>query len=162
MVKEIQLTQGKVALVDDADYEWLNQWKWCANNQHGHWYAHRGYRVNGKNQIVTMHALILGTPKGMDSDHKDGEGLNNQRQNLRVCTTAQNQQNRRVQLSAKSSMFKGVCWDKENKKWLSQIGIAGIQRKLGRFTSEIQAALAYDRAAKKYFGEFANLNFIEV
>jgi len=161
-LKEIPLTQGQVALVDDADFDELNKYKWCANNQHGHWYAHRGFSVNGKNQIVTMHAQILGTPKGMDSDHKDNNGLHNWRDNLRVCSHQKNMENQKKRAGNYTSAFKGVSWNKKANKWHVQICVNGKVFRLGKFTDETKAALVYDEAAKEYFGEFAVLNFREV
>lgn len=157
MVKEIQLTQGKVALVDDADYEWLNQWKWHAEKKHGIWYAKRSLYTNGKQINIKMHSLILGTPKGMQSDHKDGDGLNNQRYNLRVCTYAENQHNRAIRIDSKSSVFKGVSHYKYG--WRVSIKVNYKSINVGYFKDETEAAKAYDQAAIKYFGEFANLNF---
>jgi hypothetical protein len=157
-MKEIQLTQGKVALVDDEDYTWLNRRKWCANIFNGHWYAVR----TEKKKTVLMHAQILGTPKGMKSDHKDGDGLNNQRHNLRICIHAQNLYNQRTQTRLKSSSFKGVFWHTQAKKWQAQIKVNTRRIYLGIFISEIKAARAYDEAARKYFGDFAHTNFLDV
>jgi len=150
----IPLTQGKFALVDDSDYEWLNQWKWCACRQHGsnRWYAMRGARPQ-----ILMHQLILNPPKGMESDHINHDGLDNQRSNLRVCTHSQNQHNRSLQQGG-ASQFKGVYWYKQYKKWQVQLGINGNRIFLGYFKKEIDAAKAYNKAAIKYFGEFARLN----
>lgn len=159
MVKEIQLTLGKVALVDDEDYEFLNQWKWYAHKGYGeHWYAVRKHTVNGKQVMIRMHYEILKTPKGMESDHKDGNGLNNQRYNLRVCTRAENQHNQKGYLETKTSAFKGVSWHKKGNSWRAQIGLSNKRIHLGSFATELEAALAYNEAAKKYFGEFARLN----
>lgn len=158
-MKEIELTQGKVALVDDEDYEWLNQWNWCAvrlpnkNNGSIHWYASRGW-------TRYMHRFILnliGTKQR--ADHIDGDGLNNQRFNLRIATGAQNNMNRR-NVREHSSQYKGVSWDYVNQKWMVRIKAKGYYMNLGRFVDEVEAALAYDRAAMHYFGEYANLNFI--
>ena len=158
MVKEIQLTQGKVALVDDADYEWLNKLKWHAIKDKWNWYANH---VDGHTNI-RMHVLILQTPKGMQSDHKDGNGLNNQRNNLRICTSSENTQNSRVRNQSKYSQFKGVSWHKYKNKWVAGIKINGVRREIGAFHNEIDAALAYDKEAEELFGEFARLNFKEV
>ena len=160
-MKEIPLTQGKVALVDDRDYEHLRKFKWFAQFHHGNWYAVRTSRKSeGQKRPISMHTEILGTPKGMQTDHKDGNGLRNWRDNIRVCTHAQNQHNQQLHIEEKTSVFKGVRWDR--KKWRAYIKFNNKCIHLGYFISEIQAALAYDEAAKKYFGEFACTNFIDV
>lgn len=156
-MKEIKLTQGKVALVDDADFDWLNQWKWYAFFSRGNWYAARGHCENGIQRIRFMHNLILNCPK-LKADHKDGNGLNNQRYNLRTATHLQNSWNSGVQRNNRSG-FIGVCWCNRTGAWLAQIGYLGHRKHLGYFSSPVRAALARDAAAIKYFGEFARLNF---
>ena len=163
MVKEIQLTQGKVALVDDADYEYLSQWKWHAQLIKGRWYARRSIRKGFPKQIsLSMHQVILNTPNGMESDHKNGNGLDNQRHNLRVCTKYKNMYNQNIQTRSKSSKFKGVYWSKKYRKWVAQIRVNHKAIWLGQFNSEIEAANTYNMAAKRIFGEFAKLNITEV
>lgn len=152
-MKEIQLTQGKVALVDDADYEWLNQFKWYALLlSDKYWYARRS-----KRPVVLMHRLILNPPEGMDSDHINRNGLDNRRSNLRVCTRSQNQHNS-ISKGGKSK-YKGVYLF--NGKWGARIMSNYNNTFLGCFNSEIEAAEAYNRAAIKYHGEFARLNEIK-
>lgn len=155
MTREIQLTQGKVALVDDADYEFLSRWKWHACRSRGKWYARRNERLgNGKRILVQMQHVLCG--KG--SDHKDGDGLNNQRDNLRVATHHQNCLNRPPKKGS-SSKYKGVSWYKRGKSWGAYIKLDGKQYHLGRFSTEEEAARAYDAAALHLHGEFAWLNF---
>jgi hypothetical protein len=148
-MKEIILTQGKVALVDDEDYKWLNKYKWCAHKNKRYWYAKRN---SGR---IFMHREIMKTPIDLMVDHKDTNGLNNQRYNLRNCTNRQNLQNGRS-----NSTNKGTTFDKVNNKFLAQIRVGGRQIKLGRFITEKEAALAYNNAAIILHGEFANLNQI--
>jgi hypothetical protein len=161
-MKKIPLTQDKFALVDDEDYKWLNQRKWYAIHiRKDYWYAARSNYIDDwkKPNTIRMHREILGLKKGNDkkTDHKDGNGLNNQRYNLRCCTVTQNGQNRKIQKH--SSSFKGVNWNKRNKKWQTSIRYNKKFIWLGRFNSEIKAAKAYDAKAKELFGEFAYTNF---
>jgi len=157
-VKKILLTQGKFALVDDADFEAVNQFKWHATKFRRAFYACRSsQRVNGKQSTIYLHRFLM---PGIDEiDHKDGNGLNNQRNNLRAASRAENLQAFRRKWKKTTSKFRGVYWDKHHKLWCAQLRKAGIHFNLGRFVSETDAALAYDAAARKYFGEFASPNF---
>lgn len=111
---------------------------------------------------VGMHRVITSAPPGMEVDHINGNGLDNRRGNLRVCTKSGNQRNQRVQSRAKTSVFKGVSRWKKNNRWAAFIKLGGRPTYLGSFKSEVDAALAYDAAARKHFGAFARTNFIEV
>ena len=159
-MKEISLTQGKVALVDDADYEWLNQWKWYASSIQSSYscrfYAKRRVR---KGVLEYMHRLILELQRNdnREVDHIDGNGLNNQRSNLRVCTHKQNRQSSRKRKIG-ASRYKGVCWNRRRHKWCSYIYVNEKLIHLGYFDSETDAALAYNHAALNHFGKFALLN----
>lgn len=158
MTKEIPLSQGMVALVDDDMYEELMQYKWSAIRRRYTWYAFRStQRVDGRQTTILMHRAILQTPKGMLTDHADGNGLNNIRSNLRACTKQQNQQNQRGH--GGSSKYKGVSWSKARKKWHARIETNGKTSHLGYFANEDDAAKSYDVAALRLFGEFALLNF---
>jgi len=161
-MKEILLTLDKIALVDDEDFAYLNQFKWHVTLNKGKYYARRFFWRDGKPSKIYMHREILNTPKGMKTDHKNDNGLDNQRQNLRVCTHAENIRNQRIHNMAKTSVFKGVHWLKRDRRWQSRIMVNYKHISLGTFDAEIQAAKAYDKAAIKYFGEFANLNFGEI
>ena len=157
MTKEIQLTQNKVAFVDDADFEWLNQHKWCFNGRH----AIREIRIGGKKRKILMHRIIVSVPFGLEIDHINGNGCDNQRDNLRICTHQQNVRNCKKCTKDTSSKYKGVCWHKTNRKWQAYIGANKKVIYLGYFDIEDDAARAYNVAALHYFGEFAKPNFIE-
>jgi hypothetical protein len=145
------------ATVDDGDYERTNAHKWTAVKypRSNTLYAVKGSRGN----CERMHIFILKYQSGELVDHRDGDGLNNQRSNLRKCTHAQNMQNRIVRQSNNTSGFKGVTWDKGHNKWRSMINKDNKRSHLGYFTCLIKAAKAYDRAAKELHGEFARTNF---
>lgn len=160
-MKEIPLSRGMVALVDDEDYDYLSQYSWYAKPSGGDtFYAYRSFGVYTKYRKFIMHREIMCPPDGYVVDHIDRNGLNNQRKNLRVCTHAENMHNRRRN-TKNSSGYKGVCYAKEVNKWLSQIVVGGKKVKLGYFENVLDAAKAYDTAAVYYFGSFANINFPE-
>lgn len=161
-MKRIALSQGKFALVDDEDYQDLSQEKWYALRDSNTFYAARGIRIDKKKSIEQMHRRILGLKRGdgKHTDHINGDGLDNRRNNLRIATNIQNGQNRTIRQSNNTSGFKGVCWYKKDKKWVAQIQINSQHKHLGYYKSKIDAATAYNRAAIKYFGKFAKLNRI--
>lgn len=141
-MRTISLSQGMVAIVDDEDYSELITHKWFAIKQgSGIWYAARNSPwVKGKHRLIRMHREIIGTPNGMDTDHINGNGLDNRRENLRVVTHRVNTQNRHQN---KSSKYPGVVKDCQSGKWIAQIRVNGIRRYLGRFETEEVAANAY-------------------
>jgi len=158
MVKQIPLTKGKVALVDDADFEHLNQWKWHYNPVCRTGYARRIATIDGKRTLIYMHHDILGIPAlGMEADHISTDGCDNRRENLRWGTRAQNLMNSRKR-GGGSSRFKGVCWNTQKQQWMATITLGGKLRHLGFFDDEIEASRAYDVAALELFGEFARPN----
>lgn len=157
MSKRILLTQGKVALVDDEDYEWLNQWKWYAIKRGNIFYAARYIGKWPKQRTILMHREILNVPKGAEIDHINCKGLNNRKSNLRICTHQQNTQNQRKP-KYKSSKYKGVHWSRIAKKWAATIRHNNKGIHLGYFVNQIEAAKTYNKKAKALFGEFARLN----
>lgn len=153
-MREIPLRNRKgdviaFALVDDADYEWLTQWKWHR--------SHHGYpvRSSGSDKIY-MYKCILGVDSQTEVDHKNRNRLDNQRNNLRICTRRQNTCNTTKHGGA--SKYKGVTWHKANSKWQVQIVTPEKRIYLGCFESEIEAAQVYNAAARIHHGEFAHLN----
>lgn len=155
-MKLIPLSQGKFAQVDDSDFDWLMQWKWSASNDGNTTYAFR--RAGPGRPAILMHRIILNAPNGLDGDHKNGNGLDNQRHNLRLATDADNARNRRPH-EHHSSPYKGVSRKERGKRWLAQITLNGQHRYLGYFSTPEEAAHVYDTAARAAFGEFAFLNF---
>lgn len=162
MTKYIPLTKGKFALVDDADFDWLNQWKWSyleSSKKGGVGYAVR-HASDNHNSLIFMHRLIFNAPSDMQVDHWDRDGINNQRDNLRFATHAQNTQNQ-AKHCAVTSRFKGVSWHKSSQKWQAGIRKDGRTIYLGCYANEQDAAAAYNSAARTYFGEFAYMNELE-
>jgi len=157
-MKKIPLTQGKFALVDDEDYDYLMQWKWHAIRAKATFYAVRSVYIKGKRCRIRMHRVILKTPVGLLTDHRDHNGLNNTRGNLRVATKSQNAMNS-VCRSNSISGYKGVVWRKDRAKWTAQIFMNRKGLRLGAFTCPMQAAKAYDKKARELFGEYARTNF---
>jgi AP2 domain len=158
-VKTIQLTQGFVALIDDADFERVSAHKWSATKTKTNVYGIRKIRRGDRNTTSQLlHRFIMGvTNPKLDVDHEDHDGLNCQRYNLRVATRTQNNANRLKSVGA--SQYKGVSWDTSRRKWRGCITLNGRTKHVGRFADEISAALAYDAAARAHFGEFALCNF---
>lgn len=157
-MKTIKLTQGKAALVDDADFERVKAHKWHALKSRRGFYAVRGLRKSdGKKTLQYLHRFLL--PGVAEIDHRDGNGLNNQRENLRPVTHQQNMQGFQRKRLGATSKFRGVSWYKNISKWEARIQVSGKRIFLGHFTDETKAARAYDAAARHYFGDSAYFNF---
>jgi len=152
--KLIPLTQGKFAIVDADDYDWLNKYKWCAAKIKHTYYATR----KKKHKMLSMHRLILDAPPNLLVDHINHNGLDNRRKKLRLCSNFQNLLNRGPNHNS-SSKYKGVYWEKAKKKFRARITLNRKSYHLGFFDDEIEAAIAYDIKAMEFFGEFAYLNF---
>ena len=157
-MKQIDISTPKhpktFALVDNADFEGLNQWKWhIIEGCKGKKYVTRTKQLKGKKTCFYMHRVVMATSKGLETDHINHDALDNRRSNLRVCTKSQNQHNRRPHSG--TSKYKGVAWN--GSKWAVYIAANGQQHYLGIYTSEEEAAEVYRKATKKYHGEFANV-----
>jgi len=146
--------------VDPEDYLWLAQLRWYCHKGARTYYAVRQAKTESSKIMIYMHRLIAETAARMVCDHINHNGLDNRKANLRNCTIKQNSANSRPRRNS-TSKYKGVAWSKRQKKWFASIQTDGKTIHLGYFDDEIAAGRAYDEAAKKYQGEFANLNFGE-
>lgn len=159
-MKKIPLTQGKFALVDDGDFERVSAFKWCFCN--GYATRKQHIRYDGKKRIrkmVYMHRFIMETQDGLETDHRNRDKLDNRKENLRICTRNENGRNRTARGENNKSGYKGVSWSNPNRKWRVYIKVNNNNMYLGYFNDIIEAAKAYDIAAKKYHGDYANMNF---
>jgi len=154
MARKIKLTRGKLALIDNEDFEYLNQWKW-------HWdgeYAARTIKFNGITHKITMHRLILNNiPKGKESDHINRDKLDNRRNNLRIVSNAENQMNKNLQKNNRSGV-RGICWYGKYDKWQTRIGFGGKKMFLGYFSNIKDAIEIYNTTSKKLYGKFTYIN----
>jgi hypothetical protein len=152
-MKKIPLTNGEYALVDDRWYDYLKQWQWSKHQR----YAARRVWLNKKESRIFMHHIVLPRKKGFQTDHKDGNGLNNQELNLRYATRNQNMQNAKKRITL--SPYKGACWSLQHKAWRVKINVKGKQSHIGCFKNDRHAGLAYALWALDVHGEFANTSF---
>ncbi len=174
--RKIKLTRGKYAIVSPEDFEAVNRHKWQATNNHNNtFYAIRTVYINGVRKRLMMHREIMKLPpfdsfgkaqdrsaqgrEGFVVDHQDGNGLNNTRDNLSIVTAAENSYNRRKMAREGTSKYKGVSRDRRNNRYRAIITYKGQVLHLGSFDNEIDAAKAYDEAAKELYGKYAFLNF---
>lgn len=156
-MQKIPLSRGYFALVDDEDYPLLCQWKWCYDKG----YAARRVTTAGRRPyLLYMHRFLMNAQQGQFVDHIDGNRANNIRSNLRICTKAQNGQNRHVPAPNKVSRYKGVSRTHNTyDRWQALIIAHGKRHYLGSYPSQEEAAHAYDKKARELHGEFAQLNF---
>jgi len=152
-LKTILILDIKKCTFDDSDFYKIKDHRWMLKKHRNTFYA----ITDIKGKRTYMHRLIFGSKKGKIIDHIDRNGLNNCKKNLRFCTSAQNSYNR-IGIKNTSSKYKGVTWDKKRLLWLSRIGFKYKTIFIGRFKKEKDAAIAYDKAAKKYFGKFCKTN----
>lgn len=151
-MKKIPLTQGKYAIVDDSDFAELSKFKWYFRNG----YAVRTMQKGGKKKTVRMHRIIVKTPIGMDTDHINRDKLDNRRNNLRICSRAENVAN--SFRSDNTSGFRGIWFNKRLKKWQAGLNKSGKHIYVGIFKNINEAVSAYNKVAVKYFGEFIKPN----
>jgi hypothetical protein len=153
---EVTCRNGRVALVDDADGALVVQYQWSAFKVHKCWYV----CTETPRGRIYMHRLIMDAPEGMEVDHISGNGLDNRRGNLRICTHAQNLANQRTQRRSKYSPYKGVTFERRNGKWLAQTKVMQEHINLGRYDSDTDAAAVYNEAARLFFGDYARPNVL--
>jgi hypothetical protein len=158
MIMEIKLTQGLSVIIDACDYEKVSQYKWHAEFLGNNNYCYA--RTKTKDGRILMHRLISGAKKGDIVDHANHLTLDNRRENIRICTRQQNAINRNSH-KLSSSKYKGVHFEKETSKWSATIKTNNKSKRIGRFNTEEEAAIAYDQYARKIHGEFVCLNFPE-
>lgn len=138
----------------DVEFAWLDKYKWFCNK--GYAVRNSEYVRGQKRHTIRMHRDIMKTPEGMETDHINGDKLDNRILNLRICTKAENQWNRKKQRG--SSKYKGVSWETKAGKWRAQLQFEGKMRFLGNYKSEEEAHNAYKNAAKELFGEYARFD----
>jgi len=154
-MRKVSLTNGGVSLVDDQDFSKVSGYKWFRKRND----------YNGEVAVTTgrpreyLHRLVMEAPKGMNIDHINGNGLDNRRKNLRICTPAENSRNSKI-YSNNTSGFKGLTWHKGSKRWIVRLTKNYKRIHIGYFTDVLEAAKAYNAAAIKHFGGFAKLNKI--
>lgn len=159
-IRIIPLTRWLNAIVDAHAYEFLNQWTWGAvETRDGRFYPRAVVRIDGKQMWFKMHQVLMPVPRGMMVDHIDLNGLNNISRNIRLATSPQNQCNV-IKRKTNTTGYKGVFFYAPTKRWAARIGHQGKTHAIGYFPTKEEAAMAYDAAAIRLHGEFANLNFL--
>lgn len=160
--RKIPLGEGRFTIVEPRDYYRLNRFHWYAVGQDDLIYAVRNVIKPGvRSKSVSMHRELMNAPEDRLVDHRNNDALDNRMANLRLATYSQNRINSRRDKSKTSSKYIGVCLDKSRNRWVAYINFESKRIHLRRFKNEIDAAKAYDEAARKYHGEFARLNFPE-
>jgi len=158
MAREVPLTQEKVAIVDDADFARVMEHRWCAMRNRSNWYAVRGGSTeDGKRRLLSLHRFLLEAGPDQEVDHRNGNGLDCRRTNLRLCTRGQNARNSRRPRD-NTTGYKGVALIKKTGRYVAQISVERRHFYLGVFDSAEEAARSYDEAARRLHGEFARVN----
>lgn len=157
---EFEITKGFKAIIDSEDAYLIKDFKWVADvRRHGLVYVKAVKIISGKQRSYYLHRLVMQAKKGTIIDHKNHNGLDNRKVNLRLATPSQNLSNKRHLLKT-SSIYKGVCFDKTHRRWVARIKVNNKTKKIGTFTSEVEAALAYNSHVKQLHGEFGILNLV--
>ena len=159
-MKSIPLTQGRFALIDDDDFDKVVAYRsWHAVESRGTFYARTNVHCkDGHWTLLPMHRLIMGVSGNLQVDHKNGDGLDNRKENLRVCTQGENAKNRR-RSSLSTSPFKGVSFRKRERRWVARVNSNGKRLWLGMYSTAEEAARVYDAKAREVYGAFARTNF---
>jgi hypothetical protein len=163
-MREIQLSKDKIAIVINRDFARISAHKWYALFRDGSWHAARTLKTGGIKRTVYMHHEVARVPSAVMIDHRNRNGLDNRRGNLRKCTKADNARNSHRRIRNKTSAFKGVSLYRARvaaigRPWRATITVDGKQIYLGWHATEVEAATSYDEAARRYFGKFACTNF---
>ena len=153
-VYAVPLSKGKVSLISAADVQVVRKFNWSAQKIGKYFYACAC--VNGRN--IHMHRFLLNPSKNERVDHRNGDTLNNCRNNLRICTASENSGNMKAHADS-SSKYKGVTYNKRQNSWMAQLTVNRKRVHCSYHKDPIDAAEAYDRVALKHFGEFARINF---
>ncbi len=157
-MKSMTIADGLSVRVDDEDFSRLRHRTWrLVRSKKGGSYVAAKTTERGRFRLLYLHREVLDAPAGVPVDHINGDTLDNRKENLRLCSASTNQQNRHAVFGA--SRYKGVCWHKSCRKWQAAIKVEGRSIHLGLFADERDAALAYDQAARRDFGDFAHTNF---
>lgn len=160
LFKKISLTKGRYTLVDNEDFDYVNQWKWSLRQTGRQEYAVRIDYSLKPPICIRMHRLLAKAPKNMMVDHINGDPLDNRKANLRICTNTQNLWNSKGRAYKSRSGYKGVDFSHSNQKWRARIKVYKKEIYLGCYDKKEEAARAYDRAARSFFREFSRPNFI--
>ena len=155
---KVKLSNGHDTLIDWEDRGLMDWFTWHAARDHGNIYVRAGTKKAGLNTLINLHRLIMCAGNGMQVDHINGNGLDNRKCNLRICTHAQNQRNQSVRQGNYSSKYKGVHYCKTEKVWRAAIRVNGVRIHLGQYKTELEAARVYDKAAITHHKEFARIN----